>query len=65
MFTRLSEFLSPNGKLVLLYSNISFLLGLQEENIIEKMCLKNGFKVNYKEEAVAQQLQVCVNDSKN
>lgn len=59
LFGRLSDFLSPNGKLILIYSNISFLLGLQEEGIIENLCIKNGFKITYKEEAIAQDLQVC------
>ena len=48
---------SKIGQLVLLYSNFGGLLGVQDVNIVEKMCTKYGLQVVHKEEELATDLE--------
>lgn len=42
---RVSSYLADHGKLFLLFSDLSFQLGLTENNLVEKLCEKNALKV--------------------
>jgi hypothetical protein len=53
LLKELPKWLSPDGKLVLLYSNFGSLFGLQKSNFIEELCKSLSLQVQHKEEIPA------------